>query len=108
MTKHRISSFRPVSLAEQIFALLSCISYPCTSNLAILSSLTSWVTQNHGVIHVAGTSHERVRQNANDVRETYEEFATHEEDQEIRVQNMYRIMDTVVSDLPPPPLSLPR
>lgn len=44
-----------------------------------------------------GTSHERVRQSQTDIRESYEEFDAQDESQAKRVQNMYRIMDTVVS-----------
>lgn len=73
------------------------ITYSGTSNLQVLTTLISWLTQQHGVLRVESTSHERVKQHENDLREQYEERQmTDGENGEIKhVQRMYRIMDTV-------------
>lgn len=66
-----------------------------SSNLAVLSALTSWLTQQQGVLRVEQTSHSRVKEHENDVRESYEELDVIDEHGERRLQRMYRIKDTV-------------
>lgn len=70
-------------------------SYPGTSNLQVLTTLTSWLTQQHGVLRVDSTSHERVKQHEGDNREQYEEWQIDERGETKHIQRMYRIMDTV-------------
>lgn len=74
-------------------------SYSGTSNLAILTSITSWVTQHRGVLHVEGTSHNRVKLNDKDVRESYEEFDLTDDAGNHHIQRMYRIKDTVTYNI---------
>jgi oligosaccharyltransferase complex subunit beta len=70
--------------------------YSGTSNLQVLSTLVSWLTQSHGILRVDSTSHERVKSHKDDNREQYEEWQVMQEDgQEKHVQGMYRITDTV-------------
>lgn len=70
--------------------------YTGTSNLAVLSSLTSWLTQRQGVLRVESTAHSRVKEHDKDVRESYEELDVVDENGERRLQRMYRIKDTVI------------
>lgn len=70
-------------------------AYTGSSNLAVLQALTSWLTQQQGVLRVESTSHSRNKMHAQDVRESYEELDVIDEDGEHRIQRMYRIRDTV-------------
>lgn len=73
------------------------LTYSGTSNLQVLSTLVSWLTQQHGVLRVESTSHERVKQHENDLREQYEErqIVDEKNGETQHIQRMYRIMDTV-------------
>lgn len=70
-----------------------------SSNLAILSAITSWLTQQQGVLRVEQTSHSRVKEHEKDVRESYEELDIIDEHGERRLQRMYRIKDTVTFNI---------
>ena len=71
------------------------VMHPGTSNLQVLSTLVSWLTQSHGVLRVEATSHERVKAHEGDTREPYEEWQVDEGGEQRHMQSMYRIMDTV-------------
>jgi oligosaccharyltransferase complex subunit beta len=76
------------------------VVYSGSSNLQVLSDLTSWLTQSHGVLRVDATSHERVKLHEDDNRELYEEWQTEDiAGGSKHVQRMYRIMDTVTFHL---------
>jgi oligosaccharyltransferase complex subunit beta len=70
-------------------------SYPGTSNLQVLTTMISWLTQQHGVLRVDSTSHERVKQHENDDRESYEEWQIEQNGETKHIQRMYRVQDIV-------------
>lgn len=62
-----------------------------TVNREVAHDLTAWTFQERGVLKVVGTHHHRVRSDASDVREDYEETAAG--------NSMYRIKDHVYYSL---------
>jgi hypothetical protein len=86
-----LPSCRPLALQR---ADTNPSSYTSTANLPVSLALVSWLTQSHGVLRVAQTSHERVRAGPHDERPDYEEWV---DEAGGAVQRMYRVKDHVVS-----------